>query len=58
MELIGKLETGNTILMEDDPRIGKVYLKVFKSEFIGDEIRAVSVQTVEGTAGDTESSFI
>ena len=58
MELIGKLETGNTILMEDDPRIGKVYLKVFKSEFIGDEIRAVSVQTVEDTAGDTESSFI
>ena len=57
MELIGKLETGNTILIEDDPRIGKVYLKVFKDEFIGDEIRAVSVQTVEDTAGDTESGF-
>ena len=57
MELIGKLDTGNTILIEDDPRIGKVYLKVFKNEFMGDEIRAVSVQPVEDTAGDTESGF-
>ena len=57
MELIGKLDTGNTILIEDDPRIGKVYLKVFHNEFMGDEIRAVSVQPVEDTEGDTESGF-